>query len=69
MAGRKKLSTTEQIEKINEAILTKESELKELRIQKRELEEQKKQEELNELYNIITASGKSIEEIKAMLAE
>lgn len=69
MAGRRKLTTSEQLEKLNETISAKEEELKELRIQRKELEAQKKQEDLSELYNIITASGKSMEEIKAMLAK
>ena len=69
MAGRKKLSTAEQLEKINEAIAVKEEELKSLKAQRKELEVQKKQEDLSELYNIITASGKSMEEIKTMLAK
>lgn len=69
MAGRRKLTTSEQLEKLNETISAKEEELKELRIQRKELEAQKKQEDLSELYNIITASGKSVEEIKAMLAK
>lgn len=69
MAGRKKLSVSEQLEKLNETISAKEEELKELRIQRKELEAQKKQEDLSELYNIITASGKSMEEIKTMLAK
>ena len=69
MAGRRKLTTAEQLEKLNEIISAKEEELKKLRIQRKELEAQKKQEDLSELYNIITASGKSMEEIKAMLAK
>lgn len=69
MAGRKKLTISEQIEKIKESISVKEEELKELKAQKKELEEQKKQEDLNELYSIISASGKSMEEIKTMLAK
>ena len=50
-------------------ISAKEEELKKLRIQRKELEAQKKQEDLSELYNIITASGKSMEEVKALLAK
>ena len=69
MAGRKKLSVAEQLEKLNEIIYAKEEELKKLRIQRKELETQKKQEDLSELYEIISASGKSMEEIKAMLAK
>lgn len=69
MAGRKKLSTAEQLEKINETITTKEEELKELKVQRKELEVQKKQEDLSELYQIISASGKSMEEVKVLLAK
>lgn len=69
MAGRKKLSVAEQLEKLNETISAKEEELKELRIQRKELEAQKKQEDLNELYMIINASGKSMEEVKELLAK
>lgn len=69
MAGRRKLTTSEQLKKLNEIISAKEEGLKELRIQRKELEAQKKQEDLSELYNIITSSGKSMEEIKAMLAK
>lgn len=69
MAGRRKLTTTEQLEKLNESINAKEEELKELKAQRKELEAQKKQEDLSELYNIITASGKSMEEVKALLAK
>lgn len=67
--GKRGLSTAEQIEKINEAIAVKEEELKSLKAQRKELEVQKKQEDLSELYNIITASGKSMEEVKALLAK
>lgn len=69
MAGRKKLPVAEQLEILNETISAKEEELKKLRIQRKELETQKKQEDLSELYEIISASGKSMEEIKAMLAK
>lgn len=69
MAGRKKLSTAEQLEKINETIAVKEEELKSLKAQRKELEVQKKQEDLSELYEIISASGKSMEEVKALLAK
>lgn len=69
MAGRRKLTTAEQLKKLNETISAKEDELKELKAQRKELEAQKKQEDLSELYNIITASGKSMEEIKTMLAK
>lgn len=69
MAGRKKLSTAEQLEKINETIAVKEEELKSLKAQRKELEAQKKQEDLSELYELISESGKSMEEVKELLAK
>ena len=38
-----------------------------LKSQRKELEEEKKKEDLNELYSIITESGKSIDEVKSMI--
>lgn len=67
--GKRGLSTAEQIEKLESAIAEKEAELKSLKSQKKALSEQKRQEDLSELYKIITASGKSMEEIKTMLAK
>ena len=67
--GKRGLSTAEQIEKINEAIAVKEEELKSLKAQRKELEAQKKQEDLSELYGLISASGKSMEEVKELLAK
>lgn len=67
--GKRGLSTAEQIEKINETIAVKEEELKSLKAQRKELESQKKQEDLSELYELISASGKSMVEVKALLAK
>ena len=47
----------------------KEQELKELKAQRKQLLQQKKQEDLEELYTIISESGKSLEEVKEMLIQ
>lgn len=68
--GRKKkeaLSTKEELAQVVEKITTLEAELKMLRTKKKSLEETVKLEELNELKEIIDASGKSIEEVKELL--
>lgn len=67
--GKRGLSTAEQLEKINETIAVKEEELKSLKAQRKELEAQKKQEDLSELYELISASGKSMEEVKELLSK
>ena len=69
MAKRRGLSTEEKIKQAKEAIAVKEEEIKELKAQVKELMAQKKKEDLEELYQILTESGKSIEEVKAMLTK
>ena len=70
MARRKATTTTaECLAQIEEEIDTKEQELKELKAQRKQLLQQKKQEDLEELYTIISESGKSLEEVKEMLIQ
>lgn len=71
MAGRKSktLTVSEQLEKIEISISEKEKELKELKAEKKRLLEEKKKEDMEELYLAVKNSGKTIEEIKAMLRE
>lgn len=67
--GRKPaLTLDEQLEKITEEIENMESSLKELKSAKKELEEQIRINRLAELDDLITASGKSIDEIKELLS-
>lgn len=66
--GRKGRSLQEQLETVNENITVTENALKTLKNQKKELEEKLKQEQLSELYDIIQDSGKSISEVKNLLA-
>lgn len=66
--GRKKAaSPEEQLQQIIEEISTKENELKELKVQKKELEEKIKNQKLEDLYSIIKESGKSLDEIKELI--
>lgn len=68
MACRKKrIPISEQIEAINEEINAMELELDSLKAKRKELEKQKRTEEIEELYNVIVKSGKTVDEIKAMI--
>ena len=68
MAGRRrKLSISEEIEAINKEIAAKELELDSLKAKRKELLEKKQSEELEELYKIIVKSGKSIDDVRAMV--
>ena len=69
MARTKKVVLTpeEQLEKLIADIETTEADLKEMKKQKKELEMQIKIDRLSELDEIITASGRSLEEVKELL--
>ncbi len=68
--GRKvALSLDEQLAKITTEIENMENSLKELKATKKNLEEQIKMARLSELDELISASGKSFEEIKEMLSK
>ena len=69
MARTKKVVLTpeEQLEKLIADIETTEADLKEMKKKKKELEMQIKLDRLSELDEIITASGRSIEEVKELL--
>ena len=64
---RRKMTTLEEIEAINEEISAKESELDTLKARKKDLLKKRKSEELEELYKIIIKSGKSIDDVRAMI--
>ena len=67
--GRKPaLTLDEQLEKITEEIENMELSLKELKSAKKDLEEQIRMNRLAELDDLITASGKSIDEIRELLS-
>lgn len=65
--GKKSYTLEEQLEKISSEIEKMEASIKELKSTKKELEEKIKQQRLSELDELITSSGKSIEDIKELL--
>lgn len=67
--GKRNLTTAEKIEQVEEAIRVKEEELKSLKTERKDLIDQKKKEEMEELYQIIIQSGKSIDEVRRLLSE
>lgn len=71
MARPKKVMLTpeEQLEKITADIDAAKANLKELEQQKKELEVQVKMDRLTELDELISASGKSLEEVKELLSK
>lgn len=66
--GKKNLTLEEQLEKISTEIKTMETSLKELKKTKKELEDEIKMNRLSELDDLIASSGKSFEEVKALLS-
>lgn len=66
--GRKKVSLEEQMENINCAISDTEERLEELKEIKYDLEEKIRLKRLNELDELINASGKTYEDVKLLLA-
>ena len=69
MARGKKLSLDEQLAKITTEIENMENSLKEMKKAKKDLEEQIKQARLVELDELITASGKSFDDVKELLSK
>lgn len=65
--GRKKLSLDEQLVKITTEIENMENSLKEMKLAKRNLEEQIRMARLNELDELISEKGLSFEDVKEML--
>lgn len=67
--GKKNYTLSEQLEMTNTEIVETEDKLKELKERKTDLEKQIEQQEITELYSVVKQSGKTIDEIKAILAE
>lgn len=67
MARGQKKSIELQIELVEEQIKKAKEKVTSLEAKKTELENRKKEEAISELYEMIQTSGKSIDEIKAML--
>ena len=68
MARGKKLSLEEQIQKIDSEIEMTEIKLSKLKNEKKDLQDKLKEEQLNELYSIIQTSGKTMDEVRNLLA-
>lgn len=69
MRRKRNMTITEKIAYTKELIEKKTAELDELKSQLSELEAQKKQEEMEELYNAIAESGMTISEVKELLVK
>lgn len=70
--GRKKLENItleEQLEAVVKQIEETETNLKNLRQKRKEIEVKIKEEKKEELYKAVVASGKSLDEVLAMIAE
>lgn len=65
--GRKSYTTEEKIELTQSKIVELTDELKSLKAELKELQAIKEQEDLKALKDLITESGKSIDEVKEML--
>ena len=65
--GRKSYTLEEQLEMTINSIAETESALKELKQKKKTLEAEIKQKNVAELYEMIEQSGKTIDEVKALL--
>lgn len=59
----------EQLENIINDISSKEESIKEMKIEKKELEEQIRNKNITDLYDLIEKSGKSIDDIKKIITE
>lgn len=68
MAGREKLTINDRLDKIDAEIASAEAKLQELKEQKKMLAMEKEQEDLMELRRLILESGKTIDDVKAMLS-
>lgn len=70
--GRKKLENItleEQLEAVVKQIEETETNLKNLRQKRKEIEVKIKEEKKEELYKAVVASGKSVDEVLAMISE
>lgn len=68
MARKKRLSLSERLSQIDSQISEKEEQLKKLKKERKELLEKKKQEDLDEIYSILSEKGMSIDELKNIIS-
>lgn len=65
--GKRNLTLLERIELTEAEIKTKEEELKDLKAKKKSLLDQKKKEDMEEIYQIVVQSGKSVDEVRKLI--
>ncbi len=66
--GKRNLTLLERIELTEAEIKTKEEELKDLKAKKKSLLDQKKKEDMEEIYQIVVQSGKSVDEVRKLIS-
>ena len=66
--GKRNLTLLERIELTEAEIKTKEEELKDLKAKKKSLLDQKKREDMEEIYQIVVQSGKSVDEVRKLIS-
>ncbi len=66
--GRKSYTLEEKLDQVNQQIDEYTEALHSLKEEKKDLEQKMKDKQLSELLEVVEASGKSIEEVKAMLS-
>ncbi len=67
--GRKKVTPEERLDQIDKQIDELTEKLGSLKIERKETEQKIKNQQLAELFDIVQSSGKSMEEVKAMLSQ
>ncbi|MBQ0036436.1 MAG: flagellar export protein FliJ [Firmicutes bacterium] len=67
--GRKSITLDEQLLTVNEKIEKCETELKDLKAKKKDLEKKIKDERMSKLFDIVEASGKTLEEVEKILTK
>lgn len=68
MARKRQVTTMERLAQVEEQITMKEEELKAIKAERKVLLEEKKKEDMEEIYRIFSESGKSIDELKEILS-
>ena len=67
--GKKSYTLEEQLQMTNDDICKYEEAIKTLKVKKKELEKAVEQEKLEQLYKIVQASGKTLDDVREMLTE
>ena len=67
--GKKSYTLEEQLQMTNDDISKYEDAIKTLKVKRKELEKAVEQEKLAQLYEIVQASGKTLDDVREMLIE